>query len=545
MDVLELNDEDFMIFVESLPEDLKREFFKSYSSIQKKIKGFSRPQYCPINKIEKAIFDCVRKEHVNAIINSVRGFYTSFKNNLYGDVEKHKKQGYSERESKAIIIDEGISDTFKPVFYKLEEFDEEFIDYIKTSAKEREELDNKINVRIEQRIEPLLSKIESLEKENIVLQKQMSDKSDEKEIRTQIESIKQMTEKIACDFSRLAQSVKVLDENVKGMGENVRKLEKNNSSNSEMAQINEEIIRISIEIETIKDSVKELGESYSSQEMLEKIKETENLILSNKQRIDLLNDKDESTDFSLTINENQEYDEMDDLYNLKDDIGDSIESFVNKNSFNAFREFIVETLYNSKPIIAIKENAIKLTRILSSILTGGNYYFIEILNNNLDVNKLVNKVNDIINQNDNLVIYISGFINHFSSDFFMNHVNLTYKTKIIFDINYLKEFRFIPEEAISQFIFFNYNLLDGNIEYYYKYNLAKKASQREYKLETTMTELGFENIGLEIFNKKYEGLVCFSLLPFIVIHNKLDVAEALNAISDEDLRKICEDSLNE
>lgn len=127
----------------------------------------------------------------------------------------------------------------------------------------------------------------------------------------------------------------------------------------------------------------------------------------------------------------------------------------------------------------------------------------------------------------------------------MNHVNLTYKTKIIFDINYLKEFRFIPEEAISQFIFFNYNLLDGNIEYYYKYNLAKKASQREYKLETTMTELGFENIGLEIFNKKYEGLVCFSLLPFIVIHNKLDVAEALNAISDEDLRKICEDSLNE
>src|SRR5574344_621478 len=105
------------------PKKLK-EIFKNNQSFSKKIKGF-RPQSIPTEIINKTSLSLIRHENNIVFIRCLNSIYDNILNHIDDLKGKYVSQGYDETMAFAMAVKNGITDNFRPLYYKIENISEE------------------------------------------------------------------------------------------------------------------------------------------------------------------------------------------------------------------------------------------------------------------------------------------------------------------------------------------------------------------------------------------------------------------------------------
>lgn len=523
MKFYELDEQDLKIFLNAIPYKVLQDPFLKSNKLKNEVKGF-RIEKIPHSQLILVSYTIIKRKKDSAFISYIDDFYGTFIEGIGDNKKEMMKKGYSEKEAETLVIADSANAKFRPVLYKLEEYSLEKIEYIESRIEE-----NKFfNIRVDEKINANNEKFE----ETIKLY--------ESKIQELNESLKKQDKTINELQSRLS----LVDSNISTLKNDIKNLEtsihKSNSKELEesMNSVKKSIDSLSEKMTKANNEIKnQISDKKDYEDLHKRIEELENMFLENADNISKSKNTN-SEKISIELLSNENFDIMEDSSTLKDDIGDAIFNYVSNDLFDTFREFIIESLYASKPIIADKNNSLKLAKIYSTILTGGNINIISVNAKDINILDLTNKIKSIAANNS--VILLKGYFGCYDllrlSDVMQESMN----SILIIEANYSKEFKFLPIETILDFIVFDYKLKEGKIDYFYKYNLGDRASITNSKLDIALASIGYSFKGYEIYNVKFEGVLAFSFIPFIARLNDADIETLINQISDPDIRKKCE-----
>lgn len=106
---------------------------------------------------------------------------------------------------------------------------------------------------------------------------------------------------------------------------------------------------------------------------------------------------------------------------------------------------------------------------------------------------------------------------------------------------------FMPPEVIDEFNFFFGKLKNQYIEYKFSYDYVNE--KRKPLTNGTFTHyikaIGSQISDFNLMNVKYGGLLAYSIIPFISLHDDVETEELINKILDDKIRKECEAVLDE
>ncbi len=517
MDLLTLTDNELKIFLEEgLPLEAHRKIYINSPKLSQKIKGF-RPNTIPLQKLVQTSMSLIKKEKNNILINVLTDYYNNYKELVKSSEDKMMSDGYPGKIAYSLAILKGYNKKFLPIFFKLEGIGEDeqkqifenskMVTLIENiSAKKTEKIlkdnSNDIEKNVIKSIEPLNKEIKLLKDEAKLIDSDITlIKANNSETKHRIENIEKNY--ISKDVLDSSLSV-VANKNKNEVKDIISKVANSDS-----------IIELQNEIQELKKTIKELKENLN----------TKNIIITNIQ--------------------NKNYDEVDDY--LYDNIGDVIENFVSGEVFDVFREYLVEIIYSNKPIICSSKNAGILANIVSSILTGGNYYTISVSNNTDDV-ELVKKIEQIPSLNGNKVIIIKNKIGVSDYGYLLDYIGSRPSTeKFIFEIGFAKELIFMAPDSLDKFHFFIYDLKDAKINYKYSYDFSneKRKALTNSDYTKSLEAIGASLSNTEIMNVKFYGILAFSIIPFTAINLNIEPSELVNKLLDSSIRKKCGAIIND
>lgn len=514
MNLLELNDEELKSFLEDgVPLDLLRNIYVNTPKLAQKLKGF-RPNKAAKKVLVNTSYSLIRTQKDVKLIGILTNFYNDNNKSIKERQKQYEEQGYSESIATALSIEEATNEAFRPIYYKLEHFDE---------AKQKAITEN---IKILNLIKFISSETirESLKKELDRLNKnfdlQLRSVSDDVEmIKKQLTEYKTLNEKIK---DELKETKKIISNII---------YEKLNHSIEEVNK------KIDSSLKKEREAVDKKIEQLVENDVVMKLQDQINFL---KQYIEKICISTSAKKYAINIIENEEYEKFDEF--LSENIGDIIENVVNNNEFDILREYLVEVIFSKKPIVVSDKNCELLANIISSIITGGNYYEV-IAEDNCDFGQLISEIDDLKCTSNNKVIVFKNIINVQNHQLLLDYIKTRpYNEKFIFVVSYDRELQFLAPESIDEFNFFIGKFESTKILYKYAYSFENENRQaitnREF--EKILNALDIDLTSKEIMNVKYYGILSYSLIPFKSIHDSVDVEELVNNIINQSIRSKCE-----
>ena len=109
MKIINLNDDDLQIFLESLPEEFVRNLFNNLKSLHDSLKGF-RIKSAPMKQLIKIVMSSLKDDHDSKVEKVIESFYEDYKKTIKEEVSKYISSGYSEKEANALAIEDGLTE---------------------------------------------------------------------------------------------------------------------------------------------------------------------------------------------------------------------------------------------------------------------------------------------------------------------------------------------------------------------------------------------------------------------------------------------------
>ena len=519
MNLLELNDDELKSFLEDgIPLNFLRDIYVNTPKLAQKLKGF-RPNKAAQQVLVNTSYTLIRNQKDGKLIGILTKYYNDYNLEIKEAQKKYEMQGYSETIAMAMSIEESTNENFRPIYFKLEHFDE-------TMQKTINE-----NINILSLIKTISSDTtrDSLKKELDKLNKG---------IEVQLKSINDNVEKLKKQISEY----KVANESLK---DDLRETKQafGNINNEDLRRSIEEVNKkFDVTIKKEREAIEKKIERLVQNDVVMKLQDQIDFL---KQYIEKSNNQNSSRTFSINIFENKEYEEFDEY--LSENIGDIIENIANNSEFDALREYLVEIIYSKKPIIVSEKNYELLANILSSIITGGNYYEI-IAEDNCDFGQLISEVDNLERTSNNKVVVFKNIINIQSYQRVLDYIKTRpFNEKFLFVISYDREIQFLAPEILDDFNFFIGKFDSKNILYKYAYSFENDNRQaitnKEFDKTLNSLELSLDN--KEIMNVNYYGLLSYSIIPFKSIHDSIDIEDLVNKILNQNIRLKCEAILHD
>lgn len=509
MKITELNNEELKTFLNfGLPENVLRAPFLIINKLSQSIKGF-RPEKAPKSVIVQQAYKLIDKEHTVFLIDFYERKYSEAVDTLNKDIQSLIDEGYEQDQAFSKAVSEGVNDEFLLVYFKLEEIDEKTI----TNFYRYKNIFKLIDRTMDEKMKSIDKSLNNIE--------------------TVIKSLKKNTEDIKERTSKLESESK----------DNIKKadyIKGNEHISSSIKEIQNKQFSLESQINELKTSLNNLkknkNDDFDLKKELEKIK------------TDLLaNLSSEKQSIKVTKVQNDKYDKMDDEY-FYDYIGDVIESFASDTQFDVLREYLVEIIFSNKPIITSEKNSIGLARVLSSIITGGNYYLLN-LSIDCDDFSVIEEMQKLPSIDGNKVFLIKNKINVSDHSILFDYIkSRPFNEKYIFEILFEQEITYLPKEMIGDVNFFLGNIDVRNIQYKYSNSFAdvKRQSLKNGDFDNLLKEYGLKLFNsFELMNVKYYGLLSFSIIPFLSLHDHLDKGELLSKIIKKEIREKCEAVVND
>lgn len=508
MKIEQLTDEELKMFLNGIPVELFRDIYTNANPLKKKLKGFSNP-----NKATKAIlvntsYQLIKKEKNQLLISILTDKYNEYVYRMKDIIKNLQEFGYSEEIAHAVAVKDVFNPSFRKVFYKLEELSDEEQQRIDKNIDFIEMVDIRAGSLIKKSVNPETDKrIEALEKGQESFEDSVKDlnRADEK----QVKAINEIDAKI----------VKAKKELLEAISSRVTEEQLNKKVEAVLAKLNKELKEM-----TKNDEVKEL----------------KNEIKGLKDKIAALPQVQKEEIYEYDHIKQGDFSPMEDCEFLNEDIQDVVEPVVKSSSVNTLIEYIVETLYGNKPIITTTKMVDLVADIYASIMTGGEYYSIDI-GENYSSGKLIHTIEKITNDKENSVVVIRGLINVFNYRTLISYLSShPFSHKFVFDIHYEKEVKFLPIDALNDFYFLFGDLSNKQIEYRYTHPFKERKAIKNGDYEKALSQIGIDLDDKTIFNVKFQGIFSFSFIPFIAAHNGVEKEEVLSLILDGNVRRQCE-----
>lgn len=516
VDLTILTDEELMTFLEEIPENSLRVIFTKNTKMAQKLRGF-RPNTAPRKMLVQTSFNLIRKEKNPTCTRLISSIYETCLCGIKEDEEKLIKSGYPESIAHSVAIAKICNEKFFPIYCKFEGLNTDEVEKIK---KDNEMVNLIFGIAKQQTCSILENTLNGVVDENNKHYDNLSG---------QIDLIKNNFDVLKNDNLENSKEIKKIDGKIDKLKDGYVTNETLNSKISELQNNNNKYVNESIKKFADNDSIKEINNTI--QELKKKIEDKENE--HKKVAFDNI--------FSRSI-KNDEYDETDDF--MLDNIMDVIENTVSKEELNVLKEYLFEIAYSNKPIICSSSNAEMLTNIISSYITGGNYYVLR-LNNDCSDTELINKLESLPSTNNNKVVLIKNKIGVSDPASILDYIkNRPHNEKYIFEIMFDKEVYFMPIEYLDLFNFFfgkfESNVLKTDYKYVYDFEKDKTNPFIDLKFNKELDALEINLSNQEIFNKDFSGLLAYSIIPFVAINREVDPYDLVEKLQDDRVRENCE-----
>ena len=124
MNLLELNDDELKSFLEDgIPLNFLRDIYVDTPKLAQKLKGF-RPNKAAQQVLVNTSYTLIRNQKDVKLIGILTKYYNDYNLEIKEAQKKYEKQGYSETIAMAMSIEESTNEIFRPIYFKLEHFDE-------------------------------------------------------------------------------------------------------------------------------------------------------------------------------------------------------------------------------------------------------------------------------------------------------------------------------------------------------------------------------------------------------------------------------------
>ena len=514
MDLLELNDDELKSFLEDgISENDLRKIYVSIPKLGQKIKGF-RPHKAPKQVLVYTSYNLIKKQKDIKLIGLLTEYYNKYDLCVKNVQKKYEEQGYSESIAMAMSIEESTNEVFRPIYFKLEHIDD---------AKQKTIIEN-INI---------LNLIKTISSDTT--RDSLKNELDKlnKNIESQLKSINDSMEKLEIKISKYKTAIDSLKEDLKETKKNV-----SNVTNESLRYSTEETNKkVDTALKIERESIEKELYNFAQNDVIMKLQDQIDFL---KQHIEKILSSNSTKTFVVNSVENQEYEEFDEY--LLENIGDIIENIAKNNEFDVLREYLVEIIYSNKPIIVSDKNCKLLANIISSTITGGNYYEI-IADDNCDMGQLISYIDNLKCISDNKVVVLKNIINIQNYQRILDYIKKRpYNEKFIFVISYDREIQFLAPEILDDFNFFIGKFESAKISYKYAYSFKNENKQAitNEEFEKVLNSLDISLESKEIMNEKYYGLLSYSIIPFKSIHDSIDVEDLINKIMKQNVRLKCE-----
>jgi len=524
MNIEDLSDEDLRIFLNVIPLDMIRQKYMQNRKLSQKLKGFR------LNKVEKPIilknaFNLVKREKNKTLISFLYDLYRKLIKDLNEDIVKLKEEGYDQSMAYSIAVSKSFDEEFRQFYYKYENIDK------KTQKKVTEDSKLLTLIRLENRLSiksdanrKIEDEVDFIKKDIYITKSKLLEEG--KSLQNCILNVEKLSKKV-CDLG------------------NIVAIEKNNY-NIECVKFIDKLKKLDNNLDNLSNLVK-TNEINKSTDFLsiDGINELSKEIGNVKDQVDIISHSLLAKCFSIDYIKCSEKPDIDSIEHLDEDIDDVIQNLVEGSSYDVLREYLKEILFSNKPILTSSKNVNIISEILSSLITGGNYFEINI---NADYNFATFKkqLDELNVTNENQVYVIKGLINVFDYHSFVDYVKKQpFIKKYIFEIKYDSEIKFVPFEIIDDFNLFFGNFRCGKIDYKYKNKLIETKPSVNRKFENILNQLDINFSNKEIFNPNYYGLLSYSIIPFKSLHDNIELKDLLNLIEDRCIRAKCEAIIND
>lgn len=512
MDLLALTDKELKVFLEDgIPLRLHRGIYINNPRLAQKLKGF-RPNTVPLNFLVQTSMSLIKKEKDNTLIKLFTDFYDDYKKSVKINEDRMASEGYPKAIARSLAIIDGYNDKFLPVFFKLEGIDENEQKKIYDDAKMIELIENVCSKKIEKVL------------------KEKFDGIEEGTIKT-IDSIKQEMKNINSSIGSINDDIALFKTINSKTNDKLEGIEKNYVSQTELDESLNSITKKNGK--DYKDLMTRMANSDSIIELQSEVKELKRLLK------DAMNIH-ASTNLIVSSVLNKDYETMNDY--LNENIGDVIENIVSGDSFDVLREYLVEIIYSNKPVICSTKNISILANIISSIVTGGNYYSI-CPNDMANDEEIIQKIEAMPNFNGNKVVVIKNKIGVSDCGYLLEYIkSRPFTEKYIFEVAFDKELFFMPSESLDSFHFFIGRLNEGKINYKYSYDFSndKRKPLTNSDFKNSLEAIGANLSDTSIMNVKFYGLLAFSIIPFVSINSDIEPSKLVNKLLSHSIRQKCE-----
>lgn len=502
MDILKLSDNELKQFINDFPDESIKTIYRKNPLLAMEIKGF-RIQSMDHERLVNETYRIIKRKKNATLIKGLQVLFNKYLQLIKKTEDEFIDKGYPCSIAHSLSIKKHFRDDYLPIYFKLAEVDE---------IQQNKIQDDIQLVKIIQEIsKKQINEISTLEKKDFETQI----KEVNKLLKTQNLEITDKLDFMENKFQEM------LDGSLKSI----------NIINGTITKLEDKQIDCQTKLNS-------LNENQSILELQSQIKELTS-------EISALKEHKMETTIKLEVIENGVFEQVDNY--LLDFIGDVIEKITTRETFDVFREYLNEVILSKKPLICAEKNTKKIAEVISSVLTGGNYFILELESHTSD-SELISKLEDIDCIGGNKVIVIKNKIN--VSDYYtiLKYIrSRPLGEKYIFEIIYEKEIQFMPKEILRDFLFFMGDLEKGEIEYRYSYALGdeKHVNKENTDFLKMLEELELKDINVDIVNDKYYGMLSYSLIPFLSINNDVDINSLINKILDCEIRKKCEDVLND
>ena len=519
MNLLELNDDELKSFLQcGIPLNILRNIYVNTPKLAQKLKGF-RPNKAAQQVLVNTSYTLIRNQKDVKLIEILTKYYNNYNLEIKAIQKKYEEQGYSEPIAMAMSIEESTNEIFRPIYFKLEHFDEV--------------MQKKINENIH-----MLTLIKTISSNTI--RDSLKNELDKlnKSFESQLKSVNDDIEKLKKQISEYNVANESLKDDLRETKQAI-----NNINNEDLRRSIEEVNKkFDVTIKKEREEIENKIESLVQNDIVMKLQDQIDFL---KQNIEKSNNQNSQRTFSINIFENQEYEEFDEY--LSENIGDIIENIAKNSEFDALREYLVEIIYSKKPIIVSEKNYELLANIISSIITGGNYYEI-IAEDNCDFGQLISEVDNLKRTSNNKVVVFKNIINVQSYQRVLDYIKTRpFNEKFLFVISYDMEIQFLAPEILDDFNFFIGKFDSKKILYKYAYSFENDNRQaitnKEFDKTSHSLELSLDN--KEIMNVNYYGLLSYSIIPFKSIHDSIDIEDLVNKILNQSIRLKCEAILHD
>ncbi|MBO6285023.1 MAG: hypothetical protein J6O18_01745, partial [Bacilli bacterium] len=493
-DIKVLSKAELDLLLESVPRKAYLSFCKPKQVI---VDGFR-----DINKIpEKMFFANLRKliEKDQLFVANFNKFLTEQRDNYFKRVEKYENEdGFDHISAYSKVIQESISEKYRPLFLKVFGEDENDAKAILRTIESEKVLECKIKSIVTPLIPEPDKRTDSLSEEITQIKAELSKIA--KQQKEAKEASLALHDQLRAELlEKTKDYITKTESSIASLRNTISKIEKKAETKTKTQPV-----LPTKEIEAIMDSLESLSKRIGDLE--------QTLVASPAEPIGLGQPSGDAVNpFEIiSVPEVLDIDVSDEDY-IGDNILDVAKDRIPHGAADLYREAVLEYIYSDRPIVAAGASAKHLVEEISGVLTGQMYSRIKLVEHNFTYADLMSAVKTTCATNEISVVLVEGVLGKGDlSTLFRRLKGVAPKAKFVFALPETRFVKFLDPSVFEECLYFGGKFEDTPAAYAYQTSISEHFEVDIPECDAIRDSLGIRNaFSYKLHQNEWRGLVAY------------------------------------